>query len=123
LAGRFLRVLAARFPDRQRAAKALRALRVHFGLAEDDADIAPLGTPGRGDEGEQTLLAGRFDDAQTEFVRTVVADSGGHVVADVDEQWTRPRAQITAVELNGHVRDGRSRLAQRSRAVRQSLAQ
>jgi hypothetical protein len=117
-----VRVLAARFPDRNRAANALRALRLRLGLADDDADIAPLGTPGRGDEGEQTLLAGRFDEAQTGFVRTVVADSGGDVVADVDEQWTRPRSEIVAVARDGRGADARRRDGSRSRDVRQAVA-
>lgn len=102
-----MRVLAARFPDRKRAASALRALRLHFRLADDDADIAPLGTPGKGNEGEQTLLAGRFEDAHTQIVRTIVADSGGQVVADVDEQWTRPRVETVDRQSDARRADSR----------------
>ena len=128
-----MRVLAARFPDRKRAAAALRALRLRLGLADDDAEIAPLGTPGRGDEGEQTLLAGRFDDPHTAIVRTIVADSGGQVVADVDEQWTRPRfvqagpgAGPSGSAGTGHISEMRTRSNGRSRSdgrTRQPIVQ
>ena len=90
-----MRVLAARFPDRLRASAALDALQQRLQLSVGDAAIAPLGTPGEGDAGDETLLAGRFGDDQTGIVRAVVNSSGGEVVADVDEQWTRPRIQAT----------------------------
>jgi hypothetical protein len=87
-----VRGLAAKFPDRLQASAALDALRRHLPLADDDAAIAPLGTPGAVDEGEQTLLAGRFRENQVDIVCSAVAHAGGRVVADVDEQWTRPQA-------------------------------
>ena len=87
-----MRVLAARFPDRQRASAALDALKRRLHLAADAAAIAPLGTPGRGAEADAVLLAGHFREDQTGLVRSVVSRSGGEVVADVDESWTRPRS-------------------------------
>ena len=65
-------------------------------LADDDAAIAPLGTPGAGDRGEETLLAGRFPENQVALVHSTVTHAGGDVVADVDEQWTLPRAPADA---------------------------
>jgi hypothetical protein len=84
--------LAARFPDRQRASAALDALRQCLALADDDAAIAPMGSPGAGNGGEETLLAGRFRENQVPLVHSTVTRGGGDVVADVDERWTRPRA-------------------------------
>jgi len=86
-----VRVLAAMFSDRERASAALVALRSRLNAPAEDVDIAPLGTPGLADEGDQTLLAGRFHEHSVEFVRRTVAREGGSVVTEVDEQWTRPR--------------------------------
>jgi hypothetical protein len=86
-----VRVLAARFSDRERASAALVALRSRLNAPAEDVDIAPLGIPGLADEGDQTLLAGRFHEHNVEFVRRTVALEGGSVVTEVDEQWTRPR--------------------------------
>jgi hypothetical protein len=86
-----VRVLAARFRDRQTASAALDALRRRLALADEDAAIAPLGTPGARDEGEATLLAGHFHETQVALVHSTVTHAGGDVVADVDERWTRPR--------------------------------
>jgi hypothetical protein len=94
-----VRVLAARFPDPRRASAALDALRGCLALADDDAAIAPLGTPGAGDEGEETLLAGRFRENQVALVHSTVTHAGGDVVADVDELWTRPRAPADESDL------------------------
>jgi hypothetical protein len=91
-----VRVLAARFPDRQRASAALAGLRNRLRLAEDDVAIAPMGTPGEKAGGDETLLAGHFSENQTGVVRSLVTESGGEVVADVDEQWTRPRIDLVA---------------------------
>jgi hypothetical protein len=91
-----VRVLAARFPDRQRASAALEGLRKRLRLAEDDVAIAPMGTPGEHAAGDETLLAGHFSENQTGVVRSLVSESGGEVVADVDEQWTRPRSDLAA---------------------------
>jgi hypothetical protein len=65
-------------------------------LADDDAAIAPLGTPGAADRGEETLLAGRFNENQVPLVHSTVTDAGGDVVADVDERWTLPRQPVEA---------------------------
>ena len=89
-----MRVLAARFPDKRGASAALDALRARLHLPAGDAAIAPLGTPGEGETGDLTLLAGRFRDDQTASVRALVKQSGGEVVADVDEEWTQPRPVV-----------------------------
>jgi hypothetical protein len=94
-----VRVLAARFPDRQRASAALAGLRHRLRLAEDDAAIAPMGTPGERAAGDETVLAGHFSESQTRTVRSLVTQSGGEVVADVDEQWTRPRLHLAAAPV------------------------
>jgi len=90
-----VRVLAARFSDRERASAALLALRPRLNAPAEDVDIAPLGIPGLADEGDQTLLAGRFHEQNVEFVRRTVAHEGGSVVTEVDERWTRPRLATT----------------------------
>jgi hypothetical protein len=83
-----VRVLAARFPDPQRASAALDTLhrRLDDGIT---AEIAPLA----GDEGSatETLLAGHFPEDMKRSVRDIVEAAGGEIVADVDERWTRPR--------------------------------
>lgn len=52
-----------------------------------------MGTPGENAVGDETLLAGHFYENQTAVVRSLITQSGGEVVADVDEQWTRPRTE------------------------------
>ncbi|MDP8904372.1 MAG: hypothetical protein M3N29_03500 [Chloroflexota bacterium] len=81
--------MAARFPDRKRASAALSALQERLELSARDAAIAPLGTPGE-HAGTDTVLAGHFDEADTRVVASVVRETGGEIVADVDESWTRP---------------------------------
>ncbi len=83
-----MRVLAAKFPDPERAMAALDTLQreIDNGL---QADIAPLATPER--TATDTLLAGHFPEEQRAEVRDIVEASGGEIVADVDERWTRPR--------------------------------
>jgi hypothetical protein len=90
-----VRVLAARFRNRETAAAALRAIRERLRLDIEDAAIAPLGWPGRDDAAEETVLAGRFQDHHTFSVRDLIGRHGGVVVADVDELWTRPRIPVT----------------------------
>jgi hypothetical protein len=119
-----VRVLAARFPDRQRASAALEGLRRRLRLAADDVAIAPMGTPGENDTGDETVLAGHFNENQTSVVRSLVSESGGEVVADVDEQWTGPRVESSAAPVpapppraarpppgNSRRREGRAALA------------
>ena len=55
-----------------------------------DVDIAPLGALDKA-SATDTLLAGRFDDAQAPQVAELVRECGGEIVANVDETWTRPR--------------------------------
>jgi hypothetical protein len=82
------RVLAARFPDREHATAALETL--HDQLDESvEAEIAPLATNGSG-LADDTLLAGHFADEQARDVVDIVRQTGGEIVADVDERWTRP---------------------------------
>lgn len=84
-----MRVLAARFPDRERASAALGDLQRRFPLRPSDVGIAPLGTPAD-DTHDATLLAGRFPEEKRAEVDRVVREAGGEIVADVDERWTRP---------------------------------
>jgi hypothetical protein len=65
-------------------------------LDVEDAEIAPLGWPGRADASEETVLAGRFQDDHTAGVRDLVGRHGGIIVADVNELWTRPRVPVVA---------------------------
>ena len=84
-----MRVLAASFSDRDRAREVLTELRRRYGLAPDDAGLAPLGTNGSGESGE-TLLAGRFWEDRVTEIRELIERHGGEVVADVDKRWTDP---------------------------------
>jgi hypothetical protein len=81
--------VAARFPNRERASAALDTLRRRLRVRADDAAIAPLGIPGLGDDGDDTLLAGRFRENSVGLVRRTLTNAGGDVVADVDERLTR----------------------------------
>ena len=85
-----MRVLAAKFPDRERASDALGRLYRRLPLDPVDVDIAPLGVPGEQAE-SATILAGRFPESLAPEVSRVVHETGGQIVADVDEQRTRPR--------------------------------
>jgi hypothetical protein len=58
-------------------------------LEPQDAAVAPLGMPGKSDDGE-AVLAGRFPDEQLSEVRQLLHEEGGEIVANVDESWTRP---------------------------------
>ncbi len=82
-----MRVLAAAFEDPGAANSTLRELRRRYRLQPGDAGIAPLGSVGAGEA--RTLLAGRFYDDAVPEVKSLVAQHGGRVVSDVDEQWTR----------------------------------
>ena len=85
-----MRVLAARFPDRGRASAVLDRLLRSPQVEPADVAIAPLGVPELTDS-DATLLAGRFTDERAPEVARLVRESGGEVVADVDESWTQPR--------------------------------
>ncbi len=84
-----MRVVAARFPDRDRASAALDRLQRTVAVRPPDVGIAPLGLPG--DDAHETLLAGRFPDEHLPDVVRLVRETGGEIVADVDEDWTLPR--------------------------------
>jgi hypothetical protein len=85
-----MRVLAARFPDRDRASAVRDMLSRTLHVDAPDVEIAPLGIPGQPTT-DDTLLAGRFDDEEAPRVAEMVRDGGGEIVANVDESWTRPR--------------------------------
>ena len=84
-----MRVLAATFADRDRARGLLDELQDRYDLGPEDAAVAPLGTVGQQRHG-LTLLAGRFHDERVMEIRGLIERWGGHVVADVDKQWTDP---------------------------------
>lgn len=84
-----MRVLAARFPDRERASAALEQIHRRFTLPPTDVAMAPLGIPGEATD-KDTLLAGRFPDDGTVEVDRLVREAGGEIVADIDERWTKP---------------------------------
>lgn len=85
-----MRVLAARFPDREHASAALGNLHRRFPLDARDVGIAPLGIPGEITH-DDTLLAGRFPEERAAEVDLLIREAGGEIVANVDERWTRPR--------------------------------
>jgi hypothetical protein len=84
-----VRVLAAKFPERNRASAVLSRLEYALAIHPPDVAIAPLGEPGSDIAGE-TLLAGHFPDERLPEVIRLVHDGGGEVVANVDERWTVP---------------------------------
>jgi hypothetical protein len=99
-----MRVLAARFPDRQRASTVLGALHRRFPVDPQDVAIAPLGVPGQASDGE-TLLAGRFPEELTDQVGEIVYEAGGEIVVDMDEARTRPSTGLNAPpgqHMGGH---------------------
>ena len=80
-----MRVVAARFPERDKANAALAMLeRV---LHPRDVAVAPLARPDAL-PGADSLLAGRFPDWQAPVAVELVERAGGEVVADIDEKWT-----------------------------------
>jgi hypothetical protein len=86
-----VRVLAARFTDAAAADRALAHLRHRLELGSDDASLAPLGGADQPTDGS-VILAGRFRESRVPEVRRFMEASGGVVVTDVDEGWTKPRA-------------------------------
>jgi hypothetical protein len=86
-----VRILAARFPDREHAWQALESLQDRLDPAVE-AEIAPLAA---GEADDDTLLAGHFAEEQKPHVEAIVREAGGEIVADVDERWTRPRHRST----------------------------
>ena len=61
----------------QGAEAALHGLRSRLSMPDEDAAIAPLGYSGRADEGDATLLAGRFHENQLQLVRLTMTRAGG----------------------------------------------
>jgi hypothetical protein len=90
-----MRVLAAKFPDRRIASAVRERLRRELDVAAPDLAIAPLASATE-DRTDETVLAGRFDDRAAAEVAKLVRDAGGEIVANVDEQWTRPRSALDA---------------------------
>lgn len=84
-----VRVLAARFPDYEHASQALESLQERLDN-EVEAEIAPLASYDPTHPSD-ALLAGHFPEAQRPEVVEIVEESGGEIVADVDERWTLPR--------------------------------
>ncbi|HWH24234.1 MAG TPA: hypothetical protein VNW68_05000 [Candidatus Limnocylindria bacterium] len=84
-----MRVVAAKFPDRTRATRALGQLRRELPVDPRDVAIAPLGIPGKRSNGD-TVLAGRFPDERRAELGRLVRDAGGEILADVDERLTKP---------------------------------
>jgi hypothetical protein len=80
-----VRVLAARFEDRSAATGVLERLRSQYELGPADVAVAPLSDA----EQDGTVLAGRFLEHRLRDVVDLIQRAGGHVVADVDEEWTR----------------------------------
>jgi hypothetical protein len=88
-----VRVIAATFKDEESAGCALSELREAYDLAEDDAELAPLGVAGTESE-DALVLAGRFRDERVEPIRRLVEEHGGSVVVNVDEAITRRRPLV-----------------------------
>ena|SRR5687768_9795393 len=91
-----MRVLAAKFADRRIASAVRELLRRELDLAAPDLAIAPLASATEDRTTDETVLAGRFDDRAAAEVAKLVRDAGGEIVANVDEQWTRPRSTLDA---------------------------
>lgn len=92
--GAVVRVLAAKFVDRDTAVRVLEQLRAAYDLGPADADVAPFHETDEADPDATTLLAGRFHDARANAIRETMRGAGGTVVADVDEDRTQPRPLV-----------------------------
>lgn len=85
-----MRTLAFYFSSEPAADSAAAALRNGVRPNPVAIDTAPLTL----DDTEGTLLALTIDDdGHTEAIR-ICSNLGGRVVADVPEEWTRPRFQL-----------------------------
>jgi hypothetical protein len=85
-----MRVLAARFGDRRAAAAARDRLMQRLRGCDARMQIAPLGVLGE-PHSDNTVLAGHFPDEEAPVVAETVRETGGVIVTNVDEAWTRPR--------------------------------
>ncbi|MEO7119097.1 MAG: hypothetical protein ABIZ34_09015 [Candidatus Limnocylindrales bacterium] len=83
--------MAARFVGWDAASGVLTQLRSAFASGPDDVSVAPLG--GDEESGSVFLIAGRFPDSDVVKVRSIVERGGGRIVADVEEQQTKPRGR------------------------------
>jgi hypothetical protein len=92
--GHVVRILAARFADREHATQALESLNDRLEQPVE-AEIAPL-APTSEAAAEDTLLAGQFAEELMPRVEEIIHQSGGEIVADVDERATRPRTRVAA---------------------------
>ena len=88
-----MRVVAARFSEKERASAALDALQRE--LVSCDAAIAPLAHPGEPIT-DDALLAGRFPDEIAKVAIDIFQRAGGEIVADIDERWTAPSQSMIA---------------------------
>ncbi len=76
-----MRVIAASFADLDAARGTLRRLTSEAGVRVDDADVAP--------HADGFVLGLRLTADTRAAVRRIVEESGGRVVMDVPESWTR----------------------------------
>jgi hypothetical protein len=90
-----MRILAAKFADRQIASAVRELLRRRMNVAAPDLDIAPLANATE-PATDDTVLAGRFPEHDAAEVAKLVRDAGGEIVANVDERWTLPRSSFSA---------------------------
>jgi len=82
-----IRAIAASFADVLAAEAALDGLRELLVVAPGQVRLAHLGHASY-PVVPDTVLAGRFDDADVAAVRAVVERCGGRVLTDVDNDWT-----------------------------------
>ena len=82
-----IRAIAASFSDALAAEAALDGLRRRLVVTPGQVRLARLGHPSY-PVVPDTVLAGRFDEADVAAVREVVERFGGRVLTDVDNDWT-----------------------------------
>ncbi len=82
-----MRAIAASFSDVLAAEAALEGLRTLLVFAPGQVRVARLGHASY-PVVPDTVLAGRFREADVAAVREVVENFGGRVLTDVDNDWT-----------------------------------
>lgn len=110
--GAIVRIMAARFGNVASAEDARSRLRDRFDLGSSDVSVAPLG--GTDHPAGCVSLAGRFLDPRVDEVRGILEGAGGEIIADLDEGWTRPRANRDAKATRWGSFDWRSQTGQRA---------
>jgi hypothetical protein len=85
MAGRSMRVIAARFRDRPRAEAVLRALRQRLGLLPGQAGAAVMSD---GDAEPAGIFAGQFHEERLPEVEALIHDHEGEIVANVPRDHT-----------------------------------